>query len=96
MFPSERIRYLLNTLQPKFIIVEDIFCSKISKIYNNKITKILIIDKKIKNNKFFTRLDVLKKNNTKPLLNNICTSDLAYIIFTSWIYGETQRSDGDS
>ena len=52
-FPTDRIKFLLKTLAPKFIIIDEIFYSKISKIYNKKITKILIFDKKKRKNYFF-------------------------------------------
>lgn len=90
-FPIDRIKFLLKTLAPKFIIIDEIFYSKISKIYNKKITKILIFDKKKKKKSFFTRQDVMLKSNKKPIIANICGSDLAYIIFTS---GSTGKPKG--
>ena len=36
LFPTDRIKFLLKTLAPKFIIIDEIFYSKISKIYNKK------------------------------------------------------------
>ena len=90
-FPKDRIKYLLKTLTPKFIIVEEIYYKKISKIYNKSITKILIIDKTFKKKSLLTRKDVLSKSIKKPIIKNICGSDLAYIIFTS---GSTGKPKG--
>ena len=90
-FPSDRIKYLLKTLEPKFIIIDEIFYSRISKIYNKKITKILVIDKKSTKKNFFSRQDILEKSSKKPDIKNICSSDLAYIIFTS---GSTGKPKG--
>lgn len=90
-FPTDRIKFLLKTLAPKFIIIDEIFYSKISKIYNKKITKILIFDKKKKKKLLFSRQDVISKSNKKPIVENICGSDLAYIIFTS---GSTGKPKG--
>jgi len=91
-FPEKRIELLLKMLEPKFLIVEEVFYSKISNMIKKQKIKLIIIDKyESKKNTYFSKKDILKKKDIKPKVDDICSSDLAYIIFTS---GSTGKPKG--
>jgi len=85
-FPEKRIKFIIDTTVPKAIIIEKEFYFLVKK-YKKKI-KIIIIDEKIKSNKYLNLSDISKQKKNKPIIKDANLSSLAYIIYTSGSTGE--------